>query len=41
MDAMIRQAGLGDILEKVRANERLSKEDGIRLYENPDLLAVG
>ncbi len=41
MDVMIKQAGLGDILDKIRANERLSKEDGIRLYENPDLLAVG
>ena len=41
MDAMVKQAGLGDILEKVRANERLSKEDGIRLYESPNLLAVG
>lgn len=41
MDLMIKQAGLGDVLDKVRAGERLSKEDGIRLYENPDLLAVG
>jgi aminodeoxyfutalosine synthase len=41
MDAMVKQAGLADILDKIRANERLSKEDGIRLYESPNLLAVG
>ena len=41
MDSMVKQAGLVDILDKIRANERLSKEDGIRLYESPDLLAVG
>lgn len=41
MDMMIKQAGLGDLLEKVRAGERLSAEDGLRLYRSPDLLAVG
>lgn len=41
MDAMVKQAGLGDILDKIRASERLSKEDGIHLYESPNLLAVG
>ena len=41
MDKMVEQAGLGDILVKVRAGERLSREDGIRLYESPNLLAVG
>jgi aminodeoxyfutalosine synthase len=29
------------IAEKVRRGERLSFEDGVRLYEHPDLLAVG
>ncbi|HSH14344.1 MAG TPA: aminofutalosine synthase MqnE [Desulfurivibrionaceae bacterium] len=41
MDMMIKQAGLGDLLEKVRAGERLAAEDGLRLYRSPDLLAVG
>jgi aminodeoxyfutalosine synthase len=41
MDMMVKQAGLGDLLEKVRAGERLSREDGLRLYRSPDLLAVG
>jgi aminodeoxyfutalosine synthase len=41
MEMMIKAAGLGDLLDKVRAGERLSTEDGLRLYRAPDLLAVG
>uniref|UniRef100_UPI004056EC8E aminofutalosine synthase MqnE n=1 Tax=Candidatus Electronema sp. TaxID=2698783 RepID=UPI004056EC8E len=41
MESMIKEAGLGDILDKLRREERLSLEDGRRLYESPDLLAVG
>ena len=41
MDAMIEQSGFGDILEKVRNEERLSIEDGERLYDADDLLALG
>lgn len=41
MEQMIIQAGLGDILTKVKNGERLSLEDGARLYRSPDLLAVG
>lgn len=41
MDSMIKQAGLGDILDKINSGERLSLADGRRLYECPDLLAVG
>lgn len=41
MDAMVTDAGLGDILDKVRKGERLSLDDGRRLYECPDILAVG
>ena len=41
MDAFITQAGLGHILDKVRAGERLSFDDGRRLYEHPDILALG
>lgn len=41
MEQMIKQAGLGDILAKVKDGERLNMEDGARLYRSPDLLAVG
>lgn len=41
MDSYIKKAGLGDILEKIAAGERISADDGIRLYRSPDLLAVG
>ena len=41
MDMMVKDAGLGDILDKVRKGERLSLEDGRKLYECPDILAVG
>ena len=41
MESFIEQAGLGDILVKVKDGQRLSREDGIKLYECPDLLAVG
>ncbi len=33
--------GLEDILEKVKAGERLNREDGIRLYNTNNLLALG
>ena len=41
MDDMVRAAGLGDILDKVRAGERLNPEDGARLYRCGDILALG
>jgi aminodeoxyfutalosine synthase len=41
MDSLVNEAGLGDILKKVRNDERLSEEDGIRLFQCSDLLAVG
>jgi aminodeoxyfutalosine synthase len=41
MESFIEQAGLGDILAKVKAEERLSLEDGKRLFECPNILAVG
>jgi aminodeoxyfutalosine synthase len=34
-------AGLADIADKLEAGERLSFEDGVRLFECPDLLALG
>ncbi len=41
MKNFIESAGLGDILEKVEAGERLSCDDGIRLYNSNDILALG
>jgi aminodeoxyfutalosine synthase len=41
METLIEKSGLAFILEKVKAGERLSIEDGIRLYECPNLPAVG
>ncbi len=41
MDTFIQNSGLGDILDKVRAGERLSIDDGRRLFESADILAVG
>lgn len=38
---LIEQSGLGDINDKLLAGERLSFEDGMRLYETPELAAVG
>ena len=37
----IAAAGLTAIDEKLQAGERLTFEDGVRLFEAPDLLAVG
>ena len=37
----MQKAGLGDILDKVRAGKRLDLDDGKRLYETPDVLALG
>ena len=34
-------AGLDDIAARVRAGERLSHEDGVRLYESPDIFTIG
>ncbi len=41
MDYFIKKAGLGDILEKIQEGERLSVEDGGRLFASPDLPAIG
>lgn len=41
MDAYIKQEGLGPILEKVHAGERLTLEDGRLLYNHPNILALG
>ena len=41
LDTRIHTAGLADIAEKLAAGQRLSFEEGVRLFECPDLLAVG
>ncbi len=41
MENFIKNAGFGDILEKVEAGERLSCDDGIRLYNSNDILSLG
>jgi aminodeoxyfutalosine synthase len=41
IEQRIRAAGIADIAAKVRAGERLTFDDGVRLFECPDLLAVG
>jgi putative menaquinone biosynthesis protein, SCO4494 family len=41
MDAYIEQAGLGQILAKVRNGERLTIADGSALYRHPNILALG
>lgn len=35
------RAGLGAIADKVLAGERLSADDGLRLFESPELAAIG
>lgn len=41
MDSFIQQAGFGAILDKVRASERLTLDDGKKLYESNNILALG
>src|SRR5688572_17624889 len=41
MLSRLARAGLTDIAEKLEAGVRLELADGIRLFESPDLLAVG
>ncbi|HEX5054249.1 MAG TPA: aminofutalosine synthase MqnE [Planctomycetota bacterium] len=38
---LIAKAGLGDVDRKVQNGERLSPDDGVRLYETPHLAALG
>ena len=41
MQSRLRSAGLSDISDKLDAGLRLTLEDGVRLFENDDLLLVG
>jgi 2-iminoacetate synthase ThiH len=38
---LIESAGLTDIYEKVMLQQRLTADDGLKLYLNPNLNAVG
>src|SRR5215831_19156709 len=39
--ARLAASGLTEIFEKLQAGERLTLADGVRLFDAPDLLAVG
>ena len=41
MKSRLHAAGLADIDNKLERGERLTLEDGVRLFDSPDLLAVG
>jgi aminodeoxyfutalosine synthase len=41
MKSFVQQAGLGEILEKVEAGERLNLQDGLALYNSKEILALG
>ena len=41
MKSRLQTAGLADIDDKLQAAERLTFDDGVRLFNTPDLLAVG
>ena len=41
MHPRVSHAGLSDIGEKLEARDRLGFDDGVRLFNAPDLLAVG
>src|SRR3954452_10516983 len=41
MESRLRAAGLADIADKLAARGRLTLDDGVRLFDCPDLLAVG
>jgi aminodeoxyfutalosine synthase len=41
MRERLRAAGLADIAEKVEARERLTFDDGVRLFETPEFMGVG
>ena len=41
MQSRLAGAGLSDIADKLSAGVRLDLSDGVRLFETPDLLAVG
>jgi len=41
MDDLLSKAGFGDIFEKIASGQRLSLDDGVRLYSTNNILALG
>ncbi len=41
VEQLVHSAGLSDIYEKVESEERLSHDDGVRLFESGELMAIG
>src|SRR6185436_8596822 len=41
IEARLSASGLSEIFDKLEAGERLTLGDGVRLFDAPDLLAVG
>src|SRR6187402_606631 len=41
VQSRLHAAGLADIDDKLQAGERLTLADGVRLFDAPDLLAIG
>lgn len=41
MEEFFSQSALADLIPKVKAGERLSREEGLRLFESNDLLTIG
>ncbi|KAB2954607.1 aminofutalosine synthase MqnE [Heliorestis acidaminivorans] len=41
MEELFAQSPLADLIPKVKAGERLSREEGLRLYQSKDLLMIG
>ncbi len=41
VEQLVHAAGLGDIYEKTESGRRLSYEDGVRLFESGELMAIG
>ncbi|ANM29809.1 radical SAM protein [Acidobacteria bacterium Mor1] len=41
VEALVHRAGLSDIYEKVEAGQRLSYDDGVRLFQSKELMPIG
>ncbi len=41
VEQLVHTAGLGDLHEKVETGQRLSYDDGVRLFESGELMAIG
>ena len=41
VEALVHATGLSDVYEKVQSGERLSYDDGVRLFQSKELMAIG